>query len=1733
MQFARFLQDQLQQGGFATEDVLVGILPLIRETLACHQAGQVAPLDGLDALRVEGAKLYFQQADRRPERRNDEAIARVELASATAVEVVGEREHAWEIGGEEERVRDLMIAPDREEESAEQAPTAEPKRIERAVFLPEYRSWEHALGHHDPVTDVFSLGMLLASLACGLDFHRREDLEQFVAYRRHLFTIAPGLHPVLAQAIFRMTELPRRRRPQDLRAVLHNLENYREASVAIEFDLATIPGFAKKEAPDRQGLILGRLQDRLFEISRRNRLLHFKSSGQTVNLTQGSIPLSLNVKNIRPDQILTWNEELHERLAAGETLSLNRYLNFAEALYLPSSLDRLISEARKDRSEFGFSQLRLVIAFLRWADLKQTPPERYHSPLVLLPVQLVKKKGIRDTYQIEPVSTAAEINPVVRRLMDQLYGIDLPESIDLAETDLDALYSFLAGKIGESSAAVELEKIDRPRIELIHDRARRRLDQYRRKARIYGRGVRTFLDLEYSYDPANFHPAGIKLFTNRIKRRTSRLRALLEEAVTRPRYIAKPEPAAVEAERTFYRLRNEDDVENPNLWQFDLCSLTLANFRYRKMSLVRDYEQLLDESPENPAFEATFSLSPRPTERPLLEPPLLEDRYDVVPCDPTQAMSVGEGRLARSYIIQGPPGTGKSQTITNLIADFAAQGKRVLFVCEKRAAIDVVYARLRQVGLDGLCCLIHDSQGDKKAFIQELKGIYEGALAEEPRGDGTRERLLREIEAEFAPLVEFDRVMQEELGPAGPDRERPTVRGLLRRRMELAAEQPRLEPLERERLPEIAAWTAERERIERFAESLTDVQPEGILARHPLRLLSADLADVDRPLAKLQERLPEAQQRLARLRSAVEKTQLPSPLVETLAAIEDTCERLKPYVELAEAGQFAALDPASDTADRFQDACRELDRLEEQRNEAAEANRHWRKKLPPDEWSLVLEQARGFDGNFFAWVFPAWWQLRAVMLDRYDFSKHAVAPTWTQTLERLGEEYRLTDEAQERADALREKYRLTGDTATLLRAALERRRQGLRDLPLPVREAIEGWLRDRRGNAELLALVEARDELSRLRSDLTGLLADYEEESLERLAAAIHDALTAGPEATAFVYRLPELAALDRPLRRALRSFDLRPRAIEAAAIDRELDRLFAVHPRVARYDAEFVERASRRLFELVGRWQEANAREIRRRTIARFLENVQFSTGPTQATESSDPSRGEEFKRSYNRGRRELEHEFGKSMRYKAIRDLAAGESGQVIRDLKPIWLMSPLSVSDTLPLDGDPFDVVIFDEASQITLEEAVPSLFRARQAIVVGDEMQLPPTDFFSSKSDDEEDELRIEEDGEEIEYDLAGNSFLNHAGKNLASTMLGWHYRSRSESLISFSNWAFYDGRLLTVPEEELPAADAPPLRAAAPEDGEQGAVELLSRPISFHQIDYGVYEKRRNRGEADYIAQMIRRLLHEEAGPTVGIVAFSEAQQSEIEDALERLAREDAAFRERLDAAWEREEGGQFVGLLVKNLENIQGDERDVIILSVCYGHDRDGRMLMNFGPINKSGGEKRLNVAFTRAKHHMAVVSSIVSTDITNDYNDGARCLKNYLRYAEAISIGDRRGAQQVLDSLSHWRQLDRPGDGVVTDPLAEQIADALRAEGYLIEFGVGQSHFRCDLAVRRLEDTKHRLGILIDGPSYYEQGDLLERDVFRPRLLEAFGWRIARVLATQWRADREGVLARLREALL
>jgi hypothetical protein len=320
-----------------------------------------------------------------------------------------------------------------------------------------------------------------------------------------------------------------------------------------------------------------------------------------------------------------------------------------------------------------------------------------------------------------------------------------------------------------------------------------------------------------------------------------------------------------------------------------------------------------------------------------------------------------------------------------------------------------------------------------------------------------------------------------------------------------------------------------------------------------------------------------------------------------------------------------------------------------------------------------------------------------------------------------------------------------------------------------------------------------------------------------------------------------------------------------------------------------------------------------------------------------------------------------------------------------------------------------------------------------------------------------------------------------------------------------------------------------VRAGAPV-GPEIADGVLAGSITSVRVADGVYVRRTNPAEAAWIAGLVRELLGRETGKSLGIVAFSEAQQGEIERALDQLGEEDPEFGARYEAEQVRTRDDQDAGLFVKNLENVQGDERDIVIMSVCYAAGPDGRMLMNFGPINTSGGEKRLNVIFSRAREHMVIVSSIDPDAITNTYNDGANTLRRFLTYADAISQGNVEAAQATLSQYAVAR---RPG----TQPGAEaavvaQLAEALRARGVVVETSVGDSVFRCDLALRLLTSPGHRIAVLVDTPARLSADTLLERLTTHPRALTSGGWQVHHVLTTDWTDHPDTVLTRLTEAL-
>lgn len=442
---------------------------------------------------------------------------------------------------------------------------------------------------------------------------------------------------------------------------------------------------------------------------------------------------------------------------------------------------------------------------------------------------------------------------------------------------------------------------------------------------------------------------------------------------------------------------------------------------------------------------------------------------------------------------------------------------------------------------------------------------------------------------------------------------------------------------------------------------------------------------------------------------------------------------------------------------------------------------------------------------------------------------------------------------------------------------------------------------------------------------------------------------------------------------------------------------------------------------------------------------------------------------------------ESEKKSRHLPIRQLL-GRTTEVVQLIKPCMMMSPLTVSNYVPSTMK-FDVVVFDEASQVKPEDAVNCIYRGRQLIVAGDQKQLPPTSFFASGDDGGDQDL----DDFESVLDSA-------KAAGLTALPLTWHYRSRHESLISFSNRAFYEGRLFTFPSATYEADDL---------------------GVTFHHA-HGTYRRGTssdNPGEAAKVAERVRFFVENYPELSIGVVTMSEAQRTAVQGAMEQLAKASPAVAGLLNA------GAGIDDFFVKALENVQGDERDVIIMSIGYGPDEHGKFTMAFGPLNKKGGWRRLNVAITRARRRLEVVASFEHGQLNPGNNETLRHLQRFLNYAQN---GPSVLAMDSADSL-----------GGAESVFEEQVLSQIEAWGYDVVTQVGVAGYRIDMAVRHPDRPgTYALGIECDGAAYHSAPTARDRDRLRHAVLEGLGWRLHRIWGLSWWRDRENQVQLLKAAI-
>ena len=1124
--------------------------------------------------------------------------------------------------------------------------------------------------------------------------------------------------------------------------------------------------------------------------------------------------------------------------------------------------------------------------------------------------------------------------------------------------------------------------------------------------------------------------------------------------------------------------------------------VVLGHFSFAKYLMWKDLMERTDdlkknkvvrhllENPGSPYGDGSALVEPRELDRKHRPADLLT----ALPADSSQLAAVASADAGRDFVVIGPPGTGKSQTIANLIVHFLGRGKTALFVSEKTAALEVVHRRLEKIGLQDFCLRLHSNKAGKAEVVKQLKAAAELAA---PRSDarhgrqgeilqGLRDRLNEVVEHLHAPY------------PNGLTPHEAMATSILH------GENVRM------RFP----WTGSKSHDEAKLDAMRDaVSRVAIQAREIAGVNSGDMA-----LVVGGEWTPLWEQKVC---EAAESLKGGGADLEESA--NDFCARLGTEWTRRSLSSARSLAQLAELLVRTRDPSLFFALSAALTRDAAWLGR-WEQSIP------LLERRDELRAALKDYPADAWRQIDADELKSE--LRRAIAGG---RLVRWWRNFRLSRRLcatgrQGKPDLLREvpllaRWRKTGDEVEALGKALEGAAlwRGMETALDSAREI----LADGRKIRELTRAVAAPNQLSAWRESLAALLNDGAEavasesdagkaalavvashEKLDNAARALETACGAFPremfDDNDGLLRIRRMADALIENRRRLRSWSEWLQA-RVKAQDLDLGELVALleSGKVAPENAgSFFEGAYCRWFathaladdsvlrfptaehrEAIDRFSKADE-EFEQTTAKHVREKLGASLG---GLDDRDSQRELNAVRNLStRARRPVR---------RILRDIST-----ILPRLTPCLMMSPLSIAQYLPTDGMTFDVVIFDEASQITVWDAVGSIARGRQVIVAGDNKQMPPTSFFQRV--DKDDNVSADDEG-----DL--ESILDEMlASGVPTVNLNWHYRSRQESLIAFSNRRYYESRLVTFP--------SPDVR----DDG----VELV--PVDGVYIRGG---NRTNPAEAKAIVdECVRRITHADKsvrGRSIGIVTFNSEQQRLIEDLLEQERR----AKPDIERAFNGESGREPV--FVKNLETVQGDERDVILFSVTYGPDQDGRVTMNFGPLNRDGGERRLNVALTRARWKLMVFSTLRADQI-----DTAR--------TQARAVGDLRLFLEYAEhGFSAFASEIRGSVGGFESPFEEAVAAALGEMGWEVRPQIGVSVFRVDLGVVHPDfPGRYLAGVECDGATYHRAATARDRDRIREGMLASLGWKLVRIWSTDWWHDRqkstERLDARLRELL-
>ncbi|MBM7679874.1 superfamily I DNA and/or RNA helicase [Pullulanibacillus pueri] len=1011
----------------------------------------------------------------------------------------------------------------------------------------------------------------------------------------------------------------------------------------------------------------------------------------------------------------------------------------------------------------------------------------------------------------------------------------------------------------------------------------------------------------------------------------------------------------------------------------------LGHFAQGNSALLKDYEDFIDQLEEGETdlgiLQPLLGLGDitESYEVDNLAPSISEsetqkakekDRFFVLDTDASQEEIINSVDKTDGLVIHGPPGTGKSQVIVNIIANAMAQNKKILLVCQKRAALDVVYQRLDALGLSANIGLLHDEKNDRKRLYRKLHTRL------------TVDTFHEDLEQEF-----------EDLSRKIENREA---------------------------------------KLDAIAKGLYEVQPYGYRA--------FDLYGLGKPLSEQEVTL-----NLSSVLRALNKSNLDEVLMKIFSyggyysrfGQEDyPLKDRNSFAKLEIKDRLNIIEILKKAIDKAEESIAYLDHFE--RDEEITPEYSWGVN---DKLSKIYDDLNPEEKKTLQKLRLWWWTSftgKSIVqeLIHGDKFKGLDSKEWPKLRESLKILYELSNVSEEMTKEIQSL------SSYFSKVLLDKYKEQVS-----------------KGDIPLQALKQQHEYVIQDFEDLRNMDRIYEE-SLPFIQSIIKE--LKGKEELNEQYDLSE------------KWVD----AVKQSTFVHWIDEIENSYPELRQVGTEEFNKLRSSFKELIEKKKNLSAKVLQNRMI-KALNETQLQ---------------------HQNAFKDIIHQTGKKRQVWPVRKLVKKYSLEGLLDVMPVWLVSPETASAIFPLEKDLFDLVIFDEASQCTVENGMPSIYRGSKVIVAGDEKQLPPSNLFKSgmHEDDEDEEL------DEIEE---SESLLNLTKRVFPSKLLQWHYRSKSEELINFSNHAYYNGNVQIAPN-----------------------VDHLKDPacIQWHKVD-GNWINQCNEVEAEAVVRLLKSLLVKDASKTIGIITFNAKQQDKIQDIIDQRTEKDKEFNTVYQQVMSRDLDER---IFVKNIENVQGDERDIIIFSIAYAKNEQGRVYNRFGTLGQQGGENRLNVAVTRAKEEIHLVSSIEphELNVSNVKNDGPKFLRSYMEYAEAVSNLQKDTIESVLVNLNEEMNTKRQQGNLDFDsPFEEQVYKHLTDIGYKVDTQVGMSGYRIDQAIVHPDHPeRYILGIECDGAMYHSAPSAKERDVYRQRFLESKGWKITRIWSRNWWKDPVGEIEKI-----